>query len=111
MEWHLGNIDNVPLGAFFGVDPVTGINNYNNGATLPSTFSNLNQYRPYSNYAGIALQSHGSYANYNAFIATWQKQSGRVTFTTNYTFSKTSASRREQRQWRASRPVSGIRST
>jgi len=85
---NLGNIDNVPLGAFFGVDPVTGINNYNNGATLPSTFSNLNQYRPYSNYAGIALQSHGSYANYNAFIATWQKQSGRVTFTTNYTFSK-----------------------
>lgn len=85
---NLGNIDNVPLGAFFGVDPVTGVNNYNNGATLPSTFANLNQYRPYSNYAGIALQSHGSYANYNAFIATWQKQSGRMTFTTNYTFSK-----------------------
>jgi hypothetical protein len=34
------------------------------------------------------LETHGSYANYNAFIATWQKQSGRVTFTTNYTFSK-----------------------
>ncbi len=85
---NLGNIDNVPYGAFFGVDPVTGINNYNNGATLPSTFANLNQYRPYANYAGIALQSHGSYSNYNAFIATWQKQSGRVTFTSNYTFSK-----------------------
>jgi hypothetical protein len=85
---NLGNVDNVPLGAFFGVDPVTGINNYNNGATLPSTFANLNQYRPYANYAGITLQSHGSYSNYNAFIATWQKQSGRVTFTSNYTFSK-----------------------
>jgi len=34
------------------------------------------------------LQGHESYSNYNAFIATWQKQSGRVTFTTNYTFSK-----------------------
>jgi hypothetical protein len=34
------------------------------------------------------LIGHGSYSNYNAFIATWQKQSGRMTFTTNYTFSK-----------------------
>ena len=25
---------------------------------------------------------------YNAFIATWQKQSGRFTFTSNYSFSK-----------------------
>ena len=24
------------MGAFFGVDPMTGVNNYNNGATLPS---------------------------------------------------------------------------
>jgi hypothetical protein len=81
-------VDNVPLGAFFGVDPVTGVNNYNNGGTQPNTFANLNQYRPYPNYSGITLQSHGSYSNYNAFIATWQKQSGRVTFTSNYTFSK-----------------------
>jgi hypothetical protein len=85
---NLGNVDNVPLGAFFGVDPVTGVNNYNNGGTQPNTFANLNQYRPYPNYSGITLQSHGSYSNYNAFIATWQKQSGRVTFTSNYTFSK-----------------------
>ena len=86
---NLGNLDNVPLGAFFGVDPLTGVNNYNNGASLPSSGAyNLNDYKPYHNYAGLTVQSHGSYSNYNAFIATWQKQSGRVTFTTNYTFSK-----------------------
>ena len=32
--------------------------------------------------------SHGGYSNYNAIIATWQKQTGRTTFTVNYTFSK-----------------------
>ena len=51
-------------------------------------FPNLNDFYPYHNYTGISLQGHGSYSNYNAFIATWQKQSGRFTFTTNYSFSK-----------------------
>jgi hypothetical protein len=32
--------------------------------------------------------SHGGYANYNSLQASWQKQSGPVTFLTNYTFSK-----------------------
>jgi hypothetical protein len=36
----------------------------------------------------MTLVGHGSYANYNGLIATWQKQAGRVTFMTNYTFSK-----------------------
>jgi len=91
---NLGNLDNVPLGGFFGPNPITGVNECGpivNGAcslALPSTFSNQNQYRPFDNYTGLTVQSHGSYSNYNAFIATWQKQSGRVTFTTNYTFSK-----------------------
>jgi hypothetical protein len=86
----VSNIDLIPVGSFFGTDPLTGKNLYNNGALLPSAsgFSNYNDWLPYHNYTGITLQSHGSYSNYNAFIATWQKQSGRVTFTTNYTFSK-----------------------
>jgi len=90
----LGNIDLIPLGAFFGTDPITGKNlcgTYTNGActgTQPSAFPNLNDFYPLHNYTGVSLQGHMSYSNYNAFIATWQKQSGRVTFTTNYTFSK-----------------------
>ena len=34
------------------------------------------------------MVSHGSYSNYNGFVVSWQKQTGRITFTTNYTFSK-----------------------
>jgi Carboxypeptidase regulatory-like domain len=83
----LSNVDLIPMGAFFGTDPVTGVNNYK--TTLPSVSGfPVNDYYPFQHYTGIQLQSHGSYANYNAFIATWQKQSGRMTFTTNYTFSK-----------------------
>jgi hypothetical protein len=85
-----GSVDVVPLGAFFGTDPITGQNQYQQGI-LPSNFSGENtslDWNPYHNYASIGLVGHLSYSNYNAFIATWQKQSGRFTFTTNYTFSK-----------------------
>jgi len=84
-----GNIDAVPLGAYFTTDPVTGVNQYQQGI-LPSNFSGNTglDWNPYRNYTGIDLIGHGSYSNYNGFIATWQKQSGRMTFTTNYTFSK-----------------------
>jgi len=34
------------------------------------------------------LITHGSYANYNSLQLSWQKQSGHITFLTNYTFSK-----------------------
>jgi hypothetical protein len=83
-----GSLDVVPQGAFFGTDPKTGQNPYQTGL-LPSNFgTNLNDFLPYGNYTGINLVGHLSYSNYNAFIATWQKQSGRFTFTTNYSFSK-----------------------
>jgi hypothetical protein len=91
---NLGNVDLIPAGAFFGVDPITGVNYYKPGSVEPqgygsvSGFPNLNDYLPYHNYTAINLIGHDSYSNYNAFIATWQKQSGRMTFTTNYTFSK-----------------------
>jgi hypothetical protein len=87
---NLANVDAIPLGAFFGVDPITGINNYAACAGKPVSVCGFNQndYLPYHNYSSIRIETHGSYSNYNAFIATWQKQSGRFTFTTNYTFSK-----------------------
>ncbi len=84
----LSNADLVPLGAFFGKDPITGVN-YTSQGILPSAGKfNFNDFFPYHQYTGMTLIGHGSYSNYNAFIATWQKQSGRMTFTTNYTFSK-----------------------
>ncbi len=47
-----------------------------------------NAYRPLTQYGDIYLISHGGYANYNSLQASWQKQSGPITFLTNYTFSK-----------------------
>jgi hypothetical protein len=79
----LNNVNKIPMGAFFGKDPKTGVVNDPYGSGFP-----VNDYYPLQNYTSMGLVGHGSYSNYNAFIATWQKQSGRVTFTTNYTFSK-----------------------
>jgi len=100
----LGNIDLIPVGGFFGTDPITGINycgalvngacskqqpvGYTAGTTTFTGFPNTNDFYPLHNYTAVNLQGHLSYANYNAFITTWQKQSGRATFTANYTFSK-----------------------
>jgi len=79
----LNNIDKIPYGAFFKADPLTGVVNDPYAGGFP-----VNDYYPLANYTGMELAGHGSYSNYNAFIATWQKQSGPVTFTANYTFSK-----------------------
>jgi hypothetical protein len=45
-------------------------------------------FRPYY-YGNIQVNTHGSYANYNALQLSWQKQTGRATFMFNYTWSKT----------------------
>jgi len=79
----LGNVDLIPVGAFFRPDPLTGIVNNPAGSNFPT-----NDYYPLHSYTGVQTVTHGSYSNYNAFIATWQKQTGRITFTANYTFSK-----------------------
>jgi len=86
----------IPQGAYFAADPKTG--KIVNPGTPPTTSTpgtaaasgfNGNDYLPLQFYgSSFEVISHGSYSNYNAFIASWQKQSGRVTFTTNYTFSK-----------------------
>ncbi len=83
-----GAIDIAPLGAYFGKDPLTGQTLYQPGTMLPNNFPNLNDFLPYHNYTSISLIGHLSYSNYNSFIATWQKQTGRIAFTTNYSFSK-----------------------
>ena len=83
----LGNVDLIPPGALFRSNPVTGQNLYAQGI-LPSNFPSLDDFYPYLNYTGISLVGHQAYSNYNAFIARWQKQSGHLAFTANYTFSK-----------------------
>jgi hypothetical protein len=86
------NINKVPYGAFFQKDPVTGVLNNPWDANFPTQ-----DYRPFLNYGGtLSLVGHGSYSNYNSFVATWQKQAGRATFTANYTFGKVLGIRDQQ---------------
>jgi hypothetical protein len=67
-------------------DPsVTRAVNYNFTANN-STWYNL--YRPMTQYGDVYLVTHGGFANYNSLQASWQKQSGPITFLANYTFSK-----------------------
>jgi hypothetical protein len=79
----LANINLVPMGGFFGKNPKTGVVLDPASSGFPT-----NDYRPFANYVDLILVGHGSYSNYNSFIVSWQKQTGRATFTTNYTFGK-----------------------
>jgi hypothetical protein len=84
----ISDIDIPALGAYFRPDPITG----RPGGIMgnAASFNNfpVNDYLPLQFYNAMILVTHGSYANYNGFIVSWQKQTGRVTFMTNYTFSK-----------------------
>lgn len=89
----LAGINYVPQGALFNADPVTGITYFCQG-TPSSTCdpgqppsSAIPDYRPYD-YSQIPVFRHGSYSNYNAFMVTFQKQSGPAVFNLNYTYSK-----------------------
>ena len=57
-------------------------------ANLYAAGFNSNDYRPLNSYQDIYLITHDSYQNYNSLQVSWQKQSGPITFLTNYTFSK-----------------------
>jgi hypothetical protein len=83
LDGTLSDQDLIPLGAFYKPDPLTGVVNNPFSGSFPA-----NDYYPLQHYTGIQLFTHGGYSNYNALITTWQKQTGRMTFTTNYTFSK-----------------------
>jgi hypothetical protein len=91
----VASINKIPMGALFGPDPITGdpcpANPAAGLACDPDKWSDgqLQHFRPYQNYGTALIEvQHGSYSNYNALMLNWQKQSGRVTFATNYTFSK-----------------------
>ncbi len=79
----LGNLNKTPRGAYFLPDPITGVVHDPTPGDVPNQ-----DYRPYQNYQTMLLTSHGAYQNYNALQVTWNKQSGRATFVSNYTFGK-----------------------
>ena len=68
-----------------GPNGVTRDNNYNYTGNNSLWY---NAYRPMNQYNDVYLITHASYANYNSLQVSWQKQSGPITFLTNYTWSK-----------------------
>jgi len=87
----LGNLQNqnvIPMGAFYGPDPLTG--QVNAITNIPNSGAD---YRPYPNYQAVNVPSHKSWANYNAMQVTLNKQAGSFIFGSNYTWSKTLAVR------------------
>ncbi len=83
----LQNVNPVPLGAFFRPNPITG-------AVTPLglidglTTTQVNSYRPYPQYGNINVPRHILYSNYSALQTSWNKQSGKLTYGVNYTWSK-----------------------
>ncbi|MDR3747762.1 MAG: carboxypeptidase-like regulatory domain-containing protein [Acidobacteriota bacterium] len=83
----LGNLQNhnvIPLGAFFGPDPLT--HQTNPASNISST--QAADYRPYPNYNAVDVPEHTNWANYNAMQVSLNKQRGSLAFGINYTWSK-----------------------
>ena len=59
----LTGINQVPLGALFKPDPITG-------AKADPGSANIDNYRPMRNYSGVTVYTHGAYQNYNGLQAT-----------------------------------------
>jgi hypothetical protein len=83
------NLNTIPLGAYFRPD-VHG-NMLDTGA-VNGGWANVvaSNYRPYQAYAGGALTvyTHRNYYNYNGLQASWRRQKGWLTYSLNYTWSK-----------------------
>jgi hypothetical protein len=109
---NLFNLNNVQPGGYFQPDPVLGYNvspaaptctapgktpgqtdyvNCDATATSRQQYSatfNKYDYYPLKAYQSVFLLTHAPYSKYNGFQASFQKQSGPITFITNYSFSK-----------------------
>ena len=83
----LQNINPVPLGAFFHPDPVTGAVTPLGAIDSLST-AQVNDYRPYNQLGNIYEPRHILYSYYNGLQTSLNKQSGRLSYGVNYTWSK-----------------------
>ena len=61
---------------------------YSSGANTGYTTNQTNAARPLKKYATVKIIDHKMYSNYNSLQIAWNKQSGPLTFMTNYTWSK-----------------------
>jgi hypothetical protein len=102
----LNNVNAIPVGTLFTptaaakINAYVGYNKCNPTGCTPqqaASLDTLNNYpgdpniqvvRPYTQYGSITVPHHNTYANYNAIQALVQKQTGRLNYGLNYTFSK-----------------------
>ncbi len=102
----LNNVNAIPVGTLYTqqsaqtIDGALGYNYCNPTGCTPQQVANLSatvgypgqpsvQYvRPYPEYGSIIVPRHNTYANYNALQVLLQKQSGRLNYGINYTWSK-----------------------
>jgi len=82
-----------PLGAFFLPDPVTGVTSSNpENLSQGAPNNKAADYHPYGTAYGtnsIYVNQHVGYSNYNGMQLSWVKRSDRLTFNTNFTWSRT----------------------
>ena len=82
------------MAGLYGASTITGINTWKTtcatgvkNCAVPA--SNLyGGFVPHANYGTLYQIQHGSYSNYNGMVVALQKQTGRITFLANYTWSK-----------------------
>jgi len=78
---NFGQLNLVPYGTLFNDPSVFGTGK---GNLSPNTQS----FEAFPLYGTIKEIRHNEYSNYNSLQASWNKQSGRVSYLVNYTFSK-----------------------
>ena len=79
-----GNLNQIPYGTLFSPQNIGMFGTAGNISNSPNT-TNL---QPYPLYGTIHEIIHKLYSNYNSLQASWNKQSGRINYLVNYTFSK-----------------------
>ena len=79
---NFGQINDLPYGTVFKIPNFFTTNGTSPGSGVTDAM------RPYSNYQTIKVTNHQMYSNYNSMQASWNKQSGHITYLLNYTFSK-----------------------
>lgn len=91
-----GDQNKTPLGALFRPDPVTGITAQNpenvtqqlDGTKIANTYADYHPFGyAYGTNTAVMAESL-DYANYNGLQATWLKQTGRLTYDFNFTWSR-----------------------
>ncbi len=81
---NFGNLNQIPYGTLFQPQNIGMFGTAGNISNSPNT----TDLQPYPLYGTIHQTIHTLYSNYNSLQASWNKQSGRVNYLVNYTFSK-----------------------